>query len=188
MKKGRIIVVAAPSGGGKNTLIKSAMELFPEIKYSISATTRPPRGNEKHGVNYFFLTKEEFERRIEANEFVEYKHVYGNIYGTLKSFVDRSVYDGVHTIYDVDIQGAMAIKEKYNDALLIFILPPSLEILEQRLKDRGEDTPDEINKRLACAEEEMKWKDKFDYIVINDKLNEAIEEFTNIIKNECNLK
>lgn len=176
-----MIVFSAPSGAGKSTIIKMVTPKIKNIKFSVSATTRLPRANEKNGVDYFFLTKEEFLRKIDEDAFVEHKNVYGNHYGTLKSYVDDELNKGNNVIFDVDVKGALAIKEKYKDASMIFILPPSIEVLEKRLNKRGTDDPDVIKNRLSFAQEEINKADKFDYKVINDDLEQAVLEIMKIL-------
>lgn len=181
-EKGKILVFSAPSGGGKSTIIARVQEQIEDLRFSISATTRPPRGTEQHGVEYFFLTREDFEQKIADNEFVEYKNVYENYYGTLKSFIRDGVEQGFHTIFDVDVQGALAIKEQFPQAVLIFIYPPSLEVLRTRLSSRGTDSSETIEKRLTYAESEMAKMDNYDFKVCNNELSAAVEEVVEILK------
>jgi len=156
-KSGRLITISAPSGAGKSTMIRYLLAQDLNIQFSISATSRPPRGEEKDGVEYYFLTPEEFRKRIAADEFLEYEEVYeGRFYGTLKSEVERILCQGKHVIFDVDCVGALNIKKVYGDsALTVFVMPPSVEILRQRLEKRGTDAPEVIENRLAKAEYEM---------------------------------
>ncbi|PID29411.1 MAG: guanylate kinase [Candidatus Cloacimonadota bacterium] len=183
MNKGKIIVFSAPSGGGKTTIINSLMEKYKTLNYSISATTRAKRGNEVNGKNYFFLTENEFKKKIEEGSFVEYKNVYGNYYGTLKSYISESIENGKNIVLDIDVQGAKAVKEIFpNDSILIFITPPSLEVLKKRLINRGEDDLETIEKRLNFAENEIKESKFYDYIVINDILEDSILKCEDILK------
>ena len=177
-EKGKIIVLSAPSGSGKSTIIKKLME-NPKLKlgFSISATSRQPRGEEKHGKEYFFLTEEEFKKNVEAGNFVEWEEVYsGCCYGTLVSEVERITGKGNNLIMDVDVKGALNIKKRYgNEAITIFIMPPSKEILEERLRNRGTDSEETIRKRLQKSEYEMGFAKDFDYVVVNDILEEAVD-------------
>lgn len=183
--KGKLIVFSAPSGSGKTTLINMLRKECPELEFSISATTRPPRGSEKNGVEYFFLTKEEFEQRAAKGEFVEYKTVYGNLYGTLKSFVDTRIQSGENIIFDIDVQGGIAIKEQYpEDVVMIFIYPPSLYELEKRLKLRGTDSVETIEKRLKFAKIEMDKMKEYSYNICNDSIESAFCEIKAVLKKE----
>lgn len=184
--KGKIIALSAPSGSGKSTIIRELMKK-PELKldFSISATSRKPRGEEKHGKEYFFLTEEEFRRNIEQGNFVEWEEVYSGVcYGTLISEVNRITENGHNLIMDVDVKGALNIKERYGEeALIIFIMPPDKKTLEERLRNRGTDSEETIRKRLQKSEYEMSFADKFDCIVVNDKLETAVENVETKIKN-----
>lgn len=177
--KGKIIVLSAPSGSGKSTIIKELMK-NPDLHldFSISATSRSPRGEEKHGKEYFFFTEEEFKRNVEEGNFVEWEEVYpGLCYGTLVSEVDRITSKGNNLIMDVDVKGALSIKERYGDeALTIFIMPPDKETLEKRLRNRGTDSEETIEKRLQKSEYEMSFADRFDSKIVNDKLEDAVKE------------
>lgn len=180
--KGHLIVISAPSGSGKTTLITMLRKDHPDLEFSISATTRSPRGSEKNGVEYFFLSREEFENKIQNNEFIEYKTVYGNLYGTLKSFVDDSLRSGKNIIFDVDVQGGLAIKEKYpEDVIMIFIHPPSLEVLRNRLELRGTDSKEVIENRLNFAKIEMEKMKEYSYNVENDSIEAAYSEIDRIL-------
>ena len=182
-KKGKLLIFSAPSGTGKTTIIKELMKEFSELEFSISATTRKPRGNEKNGVEYFFLTKEYFQEKIKAEEFVEYKNVYENYYGTLKSYVNRSLKESKNIIFDVDVQGALEIKKEYpDDSVMIFIYPPSIEDLKIRLEIRGTDSSEIIEKRLKYAEKELEQMDHYDHKVKNERIDDAVDEITKILK------
>lgn len=176
---GRLIIFAAPSGSGKSTIINWLMQEHPELNmhFSISCTSRAPRGTEQDGVEYFFLTPEEFRKKIEADEFVEYEEVYQDrYYGTLKSQVDKQLEQGENVVFDVDVHGAMNIKKAYGDrAMSLFIQPPSIEELRRRLNGRGTDAPEVIEQRIARAEYELSFAPKFDTVVVNDVLQEAKE-------------
>lgn len=175
-KNGHVFVFAAPSGSGKTTIIKNILSCFPDIVFSISATTRKKRENEIHGKDYFFLTEEEFKSKIERNEFIEWERFYDYYYGTLKSFVDETLGSCKSVLLDLDVKGAVSIKKLYPDAALIFIAPPSTEILGSRLRSRGTESEDDLAKRIERAKFEMTFKDKFDYIIVNDDLEKAIEQ------------
>ena len=188
--KGKLIIVSAPSGTGKSTIISWLMKEHPELNlaFSISCTSRTPRGTEQNGVEYFFLTPDEFRQRIDNGEFLEYEEVYeGRFYGTLKSQVERQLEAGQNVVFDVDVKGGVNIKQFYGDkALSLFIQPPSINELRRRLESRGTDAPEVIDQRIARAEFELTYADKFDKVVINDILEYAeadalavIQEFLN---------
>ncbi len=182
---GNLIIFAAPSGSGKSTIINWLMQEHPELNmhFSISCTSRAPRGTEQHGVEYFFLTPEEFRAKIANDEFVEYEEVYANrYYGTLKSQVDKQLEQGENVVFDVDVHGAMNIKKAYgNRALSIFIQPPSIEELRRRLNGRGTDAPEVIEQRIERAEYELSFAPKFDRVIVNDNLEEAKQQALQII-------
>ena len=181
---GKLIIFSAPSGSGKSTIINYLMQQNLGLAFSISATSRAPRGNEQHGVEYFFLSPEEFRERIAAGEFLEYEEVYTDrFYGTLKAQVERQLEAGQHVVFDVDVVGGCNIKEYYGDrALSLFIQPPSVEVLRQRLEGRGTDAPEVIQQRLDKAEYELSFAPKFDKIIINDDLETAKAEALEVIK------
>ncbi len=184
MNKGKIIILSAPSGTGKSTIISRLME-HPELKlqFSISATSRQPRGGECHGREYYFLTPEEFASRVEKGDFVEWEEVYhGTCYGTLRAEVERVVGNGGNLIMDIDVKGALNVKRQFgDDAVAIFVMPPSVEELERRLRGRATDSEESVRKRLDKAEYEMSFAPKFDIEVINDSLDRAVEEVAGII-------
>lgn len=184
MKKGKIIVLSAPSGTGKSSIIKNLMD-YPELNlgFSVSATSREPRGKERHGVEYYFISQEEFKRKAEAGDFVEWEEVYpGTCYGTLKSEVQRVTEAGQNLIMDIDVKGGLNVKKLYGEqAITIFILPPSKEELEKRLKGRGTDAENVIKKRLEKADFELSFAPQFDVSVVNDNLDKAVEEVKKII-------
>ena len=177
MCRGKLIIISAPSGTGKSTIISWLMKEHKELNlaYSISCTSRPPRGAEQDGVDYFFLTPEEFRQRIENDEFLEYEEVYTDrFYGTLKSQVNNQLEDGQNVVFDVDVKGGVNIKKFYGDqALSLFIQPPSIAELRRRLEGRATDSPEVIDQRIARAEFELTFAEKFDKIVINDILDYA---------------
>lgn len=181
--KGKLIIFSAPSGSGKSTIINYLMQQGLGLTFSISATSRAPRGTEQHGVEYFFLSPEEFRQRIANNEFLEYEEVYPDrFYGTLKEQVERQLEAGQHVVFDVDVVGGCNIKEYYGHrALSIFIQPPSIEELRRRLEGRGTDTPEVIKQRIDKAEYELSFSPKFDKIVINDHLETAQAETLTLI-------
>lgn len=181
---GKLIIFSAPSGSGKSTIINYLLTQDLNLAFSISATSRAPRGTEKHGVEYFFLTPEEFRRRIENNEFLEYEEVYTDrYYGTLKSQVEKQLEEGQNVIFDVDVVGGCNIKKFYGDrALSLFIQPPSVEELRCRLEGRGTDNPEVIESRIAKAEFELGFAPKFDKVIINDDLETAKAETLKVIK------
>ena len=184
MKRGILIIFSAPSGSGKSTIIKYLLECNLDLAFSISATSRAPRGNEQNGVEYFFLTPDEFRAKIAKDEFIEYEEVYkDNFYGTLKSEVERIRENGMNVVFDIDVVGGVNIKNIFgNEALSMFIMPPSVEELRKRLVGRNTDNAETIEKRLDKAEYEISFADKFDKVVINDDLESAKAEALSIIK------
>ena len=184
--RGKLIIFSAPSGTGKSTIISWLMKEHKELNlsFSISCTSRAPRGTEQNGVEYFFLTPEEFRQRIENDEFLEYEEVYADrFYGTLKAQVERQLEAGQNVVFDVDVKGGVNIKRFYGDeALSIFIQPPSIQELRRRLEGRGTDSPDVIDQRIARAEFELTFADKFDKIVINDILEYAEADALELIQ------
>ena len=177
-KRGKLVIFSAPSGSGKSTIIQSLLNRDLNLSFSISATSRAPRGTEKNGVEYYFISPEEFRQRIANGEFLEYEEVYvGKFYGTLKSEVERILDSGRNVIFDVDVVGGLNIKKYYGDqALALFIQPPSIEELEKRLKHRATDAPEVIASRVAKAEYELSFAPRFDHIIVNDILEKAQEE------------
>ena len=182
----KLIIISAPSGSGKSTIVNWLMQHHPELQiyFSISATSRPPRGTEQNGVEYFFLTPEEFRQRIENDEFLEYEEVYEDrFYGTLKAQVERQLESGQNVVFDVDVKGGVNIKKFYGErALSLFIQPPSVEELRRRLTGRGTDTPEAIENRLAKAEYELTFAPQFDHIIVNDDLETAEKETLALIR------
>ena len=188
MKKGKLFIVAAPSGTGKSTIVNYLMAQGLNMHFSISLTTRAPRGKEKNGVEYFFTSIEDFRKHINQNDFIEYEEVFkGCFYGTLKSQVDKQVNKGQNIIFDVDVNGGINIKKHFGEeALSIFIMPPSIEELRIRLTNRGTDTPEVIEQRIARAEYEINQASHFDKIVVNDDLATAQSEVLELVKSFLN--
>ncbi len=178
MKKNKLFIFSAPSGSGKTTIVKQILKEFPNLEFSISACSRKARKGETNGKDYHFFTIDEFKDKITNNEFIEWEEVYtDHFYGTLKSELERIWKKGNHVIFDVDVVGGVNIKEQFpENSLAFFIEAPSIEILEQRLKNRGTETEEQIRKRINKAEQELKFAPKFDKIIINDNLERAIEE------------
>ena len=190
MKKGKLLIISAPSGSGKSTIVNWLMKEHPELKltFSISCTSRPPRGTEQNGVEYYFITAEEFREKIARDEFLEYEEVYENrFYGTLKSQVEEKAAQGLNVVFDVDVKGGVNIKKHYGKrAMSLFIQPPSIEELRRRLEGRGTDAPEVIEQRLAKAEYEMTFAPKFDHIVVNDDLATAEAEALKLVQDFLN--
>jgi len=178
-----LFVFAAPSGTGKTSIYKEILKDNPEIDFSVSATTRKKREGEKDGIDYFFLEKEDFIKRVERGEFVEYEKIFDdNYYGTLKSYIDKKISEGKDVIFDLDVKGAISIKRIYKEkAVLIFIKPPNKEVIKQRLLNRGTESIEVIERRLASFDFEMEKIKEFNYVVVNDDLNKAIKEVQEII-------
>jgi len=184
MSRGKIIIVVAPSGTGKSTMIKKLKEDFRQIHWSVSFTTRPVRKGEVDGKHYFFISKEEFEKKIKLGDFVEWANVHNNFYGTSKGFVDSKIDHGHSILFELDVQGADAMKRCYgNEAHVLFVTPPSERELESRLRNRGTDSEEVILLRLNNAKLEMKRKDDYDFCVVNDNLEKAYCEINQIVKN-----
>lgn len=180
-KKGDIFIVSAPSGAGKTTLCHALLKRIPKLRHSVSYTTRQPRKGEADKVHYHFVTKNRFMKMIENNEFAEWAMVHGNLYGTSIKKLEESNNQGYDIILDIDVQGAAQMRRKFKDALYIFILPPSGKALKERLSGRKSDSKEEINKRLERARDEMSSFNKYDYIIINDKLTDALKELESIV-------
>lgn len=185
---GKLIIFSAPSGSGKSTIINHLLTKGLNLAFSISATSRPPRGSEQNGVEYFFLSPEEFKQRIANNDFLEYEEVYQDrFYGTLKEQVEKQLAAGQNVIFDVDVVGGCNIKKFYGErALSVFIQPPSVEELRNRLQGRGTDAPEVIESRIAKAEFELGYADKFDVIIVNDDLETAQNEAFKVISHFIN--
>ena len=180
-KQGSIIVISAPSGTGKTTIVRRILGDFPQVVFSVSATTRKKREHEVEGIDYFYISEEEFKKKIQNNEFVEWELFYDYYYGTFRSFIDSRINNGKAVILEVDVHGALEIKRIYPDAILIYIAPPSLEELLIRLKKRQTENEEDLRKRIERAKMELSHKDKFDYIIVNNDLNTAYYEIKVLI-------
>ena len=181
---GNLIVVAAPSGAGKSSLVKALLELDSHVHLSVSHTTRAPRGQEKHGRDYYFASQSEFDAMVQSNAFVEWAHVHGNRYGTSKKAIEERIAQGSDVILEIDFQGALQIRKAFANAVLVFILPPSWEELRSRLERRGEDTPEVIEVRLKNAAEEMAQVSKFDFVIINELFERALFDLKAIVHSQ----
>ncbi|MBQ6415135.1 MAG: guanylate kinase [Butyrivibrio sp.] len=185
-RKGIIIVVSGFSGAGKGTIMKELTKRYEQYALSISATTRNPREGEENGREYFFITTEEFEKLIAEDGLIEHAKYVNNYYGTPRKYVEEKLSQGIDVILEIEIQGALQIKEQYKDAVLLFVMPPSAQVLEKRLRGRGTETDEVIAKRLARAKEEAVGIEKYDYIVVNDDLDECVEKVHEIISSAHN--
>ena len=183
-KKGKLFVFSAPSGTGKTTIIRNVMDQFPELAFSISATTRGKRITETEGVDYFFMDKDEFKKKVRNDEFLEWGKFFGYYYGTLKELVFEKINNGISILLEVDVKGALNIKDVYHDSVLIFISPPSIEELKKRLMNRKTESDEDFKKRITRAEMELNYREKFDYNVYNYNLDDAQKEVNEIIKSE----
>lgn len=182
MSRGKLIVVSAPSGGGKTTIVKAILAKYPSMLFSVSGTTRLKRESEIEGKDYFFLPRQEFERRIQAGELIEWEEIYGNLYGTLKIEVDRALTNGKVMLFDIDVKGGLSIKRKYpDDAVLIFVKPPSLEVLKSRLLNRKTEDEAAFRRRMEHVAMELGMASLFDYQVVNDDLQTAIAEVDKLV-------
>ncbi|MDP4239176.1 MAG: guanylate kinase [Bacteroidota bacterium] len=181
---GKLIIFSAPSGAGKSTIVQHVLGCGFNMAFSVSATSRAPRGSEVHGVDYYYLTPDEFRSKIRHNEFLEYEEVYPNsFYGTLRSEVERITGDGKNVVFDIDVLGGLNIKKQYDEqALALFIAPPSIEVLHQRLVSRGTDSPEMIAKRIGKAEFELSFAPQFDRVIVNDDLDKAKKEVEQAIR------
>ena len=184
MAKGFLLVVSGPSGCGKGTICNRLLQRNKDFVFSVSATTRKPRNGEKEGINYFFIDDKKFEKMIEDNEFIEYAKVHNNYYGTPKNFVLNEINKGKIVILEIDVQGALQVKKVYPEAIFIFLLPPSMRELKNRIIKRGTETEEDINIRYKNAFGELKFINEYDYFVINDKVAEAVEKVEAIITAE----
>lgn len=184
MHKGILVVISAPSGAGKTTLVRGLQKMMPEVLYSISMTTRSPRKGEKEGEDYRYVTLEEFNQRRNAGGFIEYAEVHGYWYGTPKDFVEKCLRQGDTVLLDIDVQGGSQIKTLYPDAVLVFIAPPSIPALETRLRERGQDDEPTIQKRLENAKKEFGQTRAYDYLIVNEKISDALDQLRCIITTE----
>lgn len=176
-----VFIISAPSGSGKSTLVNQARKIVPGLDFSISYTTRSPRGSERNGCEYFFVSREEFEQMIARDEFLEHANVFGNYYGTARRFLAEAEQSGRDLLLDIDVQGAGQIKQKMPEAVSIFILPPDRKKLEERLRSRGQDAETVIQRRLATAAREIENYSKYDYILVNDRLEESVEALKSVL-------
>ncbi|MBV8818043.1 MAG: guanylate kinase [Acidobacteriaceae bacterium] len=179
-----VFIISAPSGSGKSTLVNRLLDVLPDLTFSISYTTRAPRGVEENGVDYVFVSREEFETRLRHNEFLEHAEVFGNYYGTHNGVLGRATEEGRDLILDIDVQGARQLKGAIPEAVTIFVLPPSREILEQRLRARSSDSDAVIERRLRGAAEEVRNYEQYDYVLVNSDLDESVADLTAIVRAE----
>jgi guanylate kinase len=178
----KVFVITGPSGVGKGTLIRGLLERMPELELSVSATTRPPRPGERDGVDYHFLTREEFDERVRAGGFVEHATYSGNRYGTLRSELERRLADGTGVVLEIEVQGARQVRAAMPDALAVFIAPPSRAALRARLVGRGTDSPEQVDERMRTAERELGAQPEFAHVVVNDRLEQATEELVGLVR------
>ncbi len=179
---GHIFIISAPSGAGKTTLCKAVLDRFRDMRYSISHTTRKPRSGEQDGIDYFFLHETDFVKRINEGKWAEWAKIYDHYYGTCGDYIDGILHTGYDILLDIDAQGTRQILQRYPDSVTIFIMPPSLDVLRERLEARATDSRQEIDKRLRCAEKEMAERKLYKHIIVNDDLNKAIDELIGIVK------
>jgi len=177
-----LYIISAPSGAGKTTICRAVLDRLKDITYSVSYTTRKPRKGEHDGVDYNFITTEDFKKGVENSRWAEWANVHGNYYGTSAEFLDNCLTSGNDILLDIDVQGAIQILKRYPDSITVFILPPSLDILKSRLESRGTDSKQSIVKRLAAAEKEMEKKDLYQHVIVNDNLSNAVSELIKIIE------
>jgi len=182
----RVFVITGPSGVGKGTLIRGLMERLGELELSVSATTRSPRPGERDGVDYHFLTREEFDRRVQAGDFVEHADYAGRSYGTLRSELEERVLAGAPVVLEIEVQGARQVRASVPDAVQVFIAPPSLDELRTRLIGRGTDDPEGVERRLHVAAHELKAQPEFAHVVVNDRLQDALEQLTKVVRDALN--
>jgi guanylate kinase len=177
-----LFIISAPSGAGKTTLCQALLKKFPDFVYSISYTTRPPRGNEKNGKDYFFIEKEAFEKKLKQDYWAEWANVHGYFYGTSREFLDNYLARGRNILLDIDVQGTRQILEHYPTSVTIFIMPPSLEVLRTRLESRATDSMEVIERRLKDAEKEIEQRLIYRHVIVNDKLSETVDRLTNLVE------
>ena len=184
--KPKLIVISAPSGSGKTSVFKQARVILPNLMFSISYTTRQPRAGEADGSDYFFTDTERFKQMIADDQFLEWAEVYGNFYGTSKSYIAESQQAGKIVVLDIDVQGAIQLQQLPDlDAVFVYIMPPSLDELSKRLTNRGTEDEDSLKRRLANAEKEMSYRDRYDYQIVNDDLDQAVDDFLKVVIQEC---
>jgi len=181
-KRGLLFIVSAPSGAGKTTLCRAVRDHFPDLQYSISYTTRPPRPGEQDGIDYHFITTREFEEAIRSGRWAEWARVHGHYYGTSAEFLDRCLGAGQDILLDIDVEGTRQILKRYPDSVTIFLMPPSLEVLRQRLDSRGTDSSEVIGRRLQNAEREMAQKDLYRHVIVNDRLPQAVADMVAVFE------
>ncbi len=179
---GNFFIISAPSGAGKTTLCKAVLDRISNLIYSVSYTTRKPRKGEQNGIDYYFITEDDFKNKIKKGEWAEWAEVYGNYYGTSSEFIDKVLASGRDILLDIDFQGTLQILDRYNDSITIFIMPPSLDILKLRLESRGTDSKHTIARRIDVAEKEMKNKEFYRHVIINDKLSVAVADLISVIE------
>lgn len=182
MKKGTLFVISAPSGGGKGTILGRVFNDPEKVYYSVSATTRAPRDEDIDGVTYYFMSREDFEKRIEQNYFLEHAEYCGNYYGTPKSTIEDKLQNGIDVVLEIETQGAFNVKEAMPEAVLIFIIPPSLKELRRRLEKRGTEDKETVDKRMAQARNEIALAEKYDHIIVNDGLEEAVADLSSVCR------
>jgi guanylate kinase len=181
-KKGKVIVISAPSGTGKSTVCRLLLKKIKNLKYSVSVTTRQKRKFEKDGKDYFFVTKDEFKKMVKNNYFIEWQKVHNNYYGTPKEFIEKNLNKGYNVLLDIDVKGGKTLKKIYPDGIFIFLVPPSWEELKRRLKSRGTEDEKELELRLKNAKKELKFKKYYDFVIVNDKIEETLKKIVEIIK------
>lgn len=180
-QEGLVYIVSAPSGAGKTSLCNELIDIFPDLRHSVSYTTRAPRPGERHGIDYFFVSREEFERMVGAGEFAEWAKVHGNFYGTAVKTLEDYRAQGINVILDIDCQGARQLKSRYHDAVYVFILPPSFEELRKRLEGRQSDSTEVIEGRMRVAMDEVQESSWYDYLVVNDDFSQALDKLKSIV-------
>lgn len=181
-KKGHLFIISAPSGTGKSTILTAILKQDPSLRYSISYTTRSPRGNERDGIDYFFITEAAFRKKIDSGEFVEWAEVHGHLYGTSAGFLEEMLYQGYDIVFDIDVKGAKKLYARYPEAILVFITPPSMQELQRRLAERATDSTEVIDQRIKNAEAEISESGWYHHVIVNDDLTEAVSNMKAIIE------
>jgi guanylate kinase len=181
-RNGNLFIISAPSGTGKTTLCRAILDRIPDMLYSVSYTTRKPREGEQDGIDYYFITEDDFKNRMENDKWAEWAKVYGNYYGTSSEFIDKGLASGKDILLDIDFQGTLQILDRYHDGITIFIMPPSLDILKLRLESRGTDSEQVISRRIELANKEMENKDFYRHVIINDNLSVAVADLISVIE------